>query len=75
MILANEIYVGKYKVAQFEEEVPEYRIIPDQLFDDVAQVRYRFQNSKPRMKRDRKERKAERVLKAYQGNGDINDEF
>jgi len=75
VVLTNEIYIGKYKVAEFEEDVSEYRIIPDQLFADVTQVRYRFQNSKPRMKRDRKEKKAERVLKAYQGSEEMNDNF
>jgi site-specific DNA recombinase len=64
-VLSNELYIGHYEVAGFSETVDEYRILPDGLFDEVTEARYRFQHTKPAMDRSRKEAKANRILEKY----------
>lgn len=64
-VLRNGLYVGRYEVAGFEDDVEEYRVMSDRLFETVTDVRYRFQHSKPRMAADRKAAKADRILEAY----------
>jgi site-specific DNA recombinase len=64
-ILSNELYVGRYCVAEFETRIEEYRLIEDPLFDAVTNVRYRFQYSKERMSHGRKQSKADQVKAAY----------
>ncbi|MFB6200173.1 MAG: recombinase family protein [Candidatus Nanohaloarchaea archaeon] len=61
-ILANEIYRGKYQLGDYEDHVEEYRIIDDELFEDVTQTRYRFKHEKGEMDEDRKESKANKIL-------------
>jgi site-specific DNA recombinase len=63
-VLSNELYVGKYQLAGYEEYVEEYRILSDGLFEAVEDVRYRFQ-SNPEMQESRKQSKAERLLTEY----------
>ena len=41
-ILTNEIYVGRYRVAGFNDYVEEYRIVNDDLFRKVNEVRLRY---------------------------------
>jgi len=64
-VLSNELYVGEYALAGYEEYVGEYRILSDELFDAVETVRYRFQNSAEEMNPDRKHSKSERILSEY----------
>jgi len=71
-VLSNEIYRGEYTLAGYEDHVAEYRIVSDELFNEVEQVRYRFQ-SNTEMHPERKQSKAERVLEEYKqavGGGD-----
>ncbi|WP_089385875.1 recombinase family protein [Halorubrum vacuolatum] len=62
-ILSNELYIGQYCVAGYEDYVNEYRIISDDLFDKVTDIRHRF---KPEpMDKERKISKSERILSEY----------
>ena len=62
-ILSNELYIGEYSVAGYEDYVDEYRIISDDLFDKVTEIRYRFRQQE--MDKERKESKSERILAEY----------
>jgi len=56
-ILTNPIYVGTYKVAGFEEDSEEYRIVPNGTFEKTSEILARFEGedaSRPSMPRDRK---------------------
>lgn len=68
-ILKQELYIGKYDIAGVDEHVEEYRIIDDELFDQVTAVRNRFQRNsdseRSRMPNDRKQRYVENVLEQY----------
>lgn len=64
-ILTNELYVGEYEVADYEDTVNEYRILSDGLFESVTDTRYRFRNKKGSMDPDRKSSKAYRILSTY----------
>lgn len=45
-LLANEIYVGVYAVADVRDEVPEYQVVSEETFDRVEEVRHRFQRAR-----------------------------
>jgi site-specific DNA recombinase len=64
-VLSNGLYVGEYEVAGYQEYVQEYRIVEDDLFEAVEDVRYRFQRSREQMSEDRKQSKTSQVLSAY----------
>ena len=72
-VLSNDLYIGNYHLAGFEDYVEEYRILSDELFEAVEEVRYRFQ-SNTEMQPERKQSKAERLLTEYrnsvEGNND-----
>jgi site-specific DNA recombinase len=51
-ILRNELYIGKYQVADVDETIEEYRILQDDIFEQVHKVRHRFQRDE-QVKRDR----------------------
>lgn len=67
-ILRNKIYRGDYELGDTSKHVPEYRIIDDERFKEVASLRTRFQNSsetrKP-MPKSRKERNAWEMYETY----------
>ena len=42
-ILRNEIYRGWYELGDIAEHVPEYQLIDDTTFEEVTQIRMRFQ--------------------------------
>lgn len=64
-ILSNELYVGTYRIADYEDQVEEYRIISDELFESITEARYRFQDSKGRMDPSRKKTKSQRICSQY----------
>lgn len=64
-VLTNEIYIGEYSLADYEEYVEEYRLMDDDLFDAVTETRYRFQHEKGKMGEERKEAKAKRILSQF----------
>lgn len=68
-ILRNEIYIGEYDFAGIEEHVPEYQLIDESLFEEVTEVRLRFQRDEPasrdEMEQERKRARVHRMRDAY----------
>lgn len=64
-VLANDLYRGVYQLGEYKEQVEDYRIISDDLFEAVEQTRYRFKHEKGTMDSDRKESKADKVLSKF----------
>lgn len=64
-VLRNKLYIGHYQIADFEEVVEEYRILPDELFEEVSSVRHRFKHSQMEMDESRKSSKTERIVESY----------
>jgi site-specific DNA recombinase len=64
-VLSNELYIGEYQVAGFEDHVESYRILDDDLYEKVTETRYRFQHSQDTMNKDRKQTKGNRILSQY----------
>lgn len=64
-VLSNEVYRGQYQLAHYEDHVEEYRIITDELFEAVTEIRHRFQHEKGEMDKDRKEAKVEKIYSEY----------
>ncbi len=64
-ILSNDLYVGDYEVAGYGESVSEYRLMSDELFEAVEDIRYRFRDSQSEMSAGRKQSKADRILSSY----------
>lgn len=67
-ILCNEIYIGMFKVAGVEDYVAEYRIIEDELFERVTDLRLRFKNGKGKrgsMPKDRKKGTIDKIFDEY----------
>ena len=72
-VLSNGLYIGDYNLAGYEDYVPEYRIVSDELFEAVKNVRYRFQSNNE-MDIERKQSKAERFLSEYKAAVGENDD-
>lgn len=64
-VLSNELYRGKYELGDYTEQVEDYRIVSDELFEAVTDTRYRFKHDKGEMSSSRKQSKAERVLETF----------
>ena len=67
-ILRNEIYKGKYEVANVSEYISDFQIIDDETFEEVSSIRHRFQQtgaSKSSMSDPRKERAIDRMREMY----------
>ncbi len=67
-ILRNRIYIGQYEVADVSEHVPEYQLINSDVFEQVEEIRHRFQqdeSSKPSMSDPRKEQAIQRIREMY----------
>jgi len=68
-VLTGGLYVGKYKVAGVEEQVEECRIIEDQLFGNVNELRIRYENGneteRPPMPEDRRREKIDKMFNEY----------
>jgi len=67
-ILRHQIYRGHYELGDVSEHVPEYQIIPDEMFDEVTEIRMRFQNtdtSRDSMPTTRKERLCQSMRQTY----------
>jgi site-specific DNA recombinase len=62
-IVSNEVYIGEYRVAGYEEHVEEYQILSEDLFEEVKATRFRFQSDE--METERKESKSDRILQQY----------
>lgn len=67
-VLRNRIYIGEYEVGDVVETVPEYRIVSDEVFEQVTDVRHRFrgdQTKRDSMPASRKERVVDKILDTY----------
>jgi len=64
-VLANELYRGQYQLGDYQEHVDEYRIVSDELFEAVTEIRYRFKHEKSSMDPDRKQAKVEKILNEF----------
>lgn len=68
-VLRNQIYKGIYSVGEITESVEEYRIMNNDLFDQVTQTRLRFQQpgkvDRPAMGLRKKRKHLEFVLDQY----------
>lgn len=68
-VLINEIYIGRYRIAGVEDQVEEYRIIEDGLFNKANELRIRYENGNGDkrfpMPEDRRKAKIERVFNEY----------
>ena len=68
-ILRNEIYIGVYSFANVEEYVEDYQLIEDDLFEQVTEVRLRFQSNEPvtreAMERERKQEYVGNIVESY----------
>lgn len=62
-IVSNQLYIGEYCVAGYEEYVEEYQIVSEELFEEVTETRFRFQGDD--METERKESKSDRILQQY----------
>jgi site-specific DNA recombinase len=64
-ILCNEIYIGHYSVAGVESNIKEYRIVSNNVFNKVQEIRQRHgQNVEP-MPVNRKQATVERIFNEY----------
>jgi site-specific DNA recombinase len=64
-VLRNELYIGQYKIADFEATAEEYRILSDSVFEEATEARFRFKHAHTDMDDSRKESKAERIVDEY----------
>jgi site-specific DNA recombinase len=67
-ILKNELYTGRYQVADVDEQVPEYRIISDSLYQKAKATRHRFRqhgSQKKTVSDERKEKMTSAVVSEY----------
>lgn len=67
-ILRNEIYRGWYELSDIAEHVPEYQIIDDETFQQVTDIRHRFQGDvaeRPSMPTSRKDAIVEHMREMY----------
>lgn len=71
-VLRNQIYIGKYRVGQIEEFVPEYQILSSEKFQKVTGIRFRFQRCEEHDREQMpKDRKADYILRATQSYSDF----
>ena len=68
-VLNNELYIGRYKVAGVEEQVEGCKIVENQLFGKVNEIRMRYENGngvkRPPMPDDRRISKIDMVFNDY----------
>ena len=68
-VLINEIYIGKYRIAGVEDQVEEYRITEDGLFEQAKGIMRRFENGngakRSPMPDDRRKAKIDKVFTTY----------
>lgn len=64
-ILRNELYIGHYQIADFEQTVENYRLMTDKLFEKASKTRLRFKHAQNEMDSERKQSKADRILEDY----------
>ncbi len=64
-ILDNEIYIGNYSVAGVNDYVEEYRIVDDDLFDEIHKLREKSKRIRKEMPKERKEATIDKIFNEY----------
>ena len=68
-LLTNELYIGKYNVAGVADQVGEYRIIEDKVFERTKEITRRFEDGngakRPPMPKDRRQVKIDKIFNEY----------
>jgi site-specific DNA recombinase len=67
-VLTNELYIGNYSVAGYEEHIEEYQILEERLFFKVQKIRLRHKTGKkrkPKMPKARRKQKANKLVKEF----------
>lgn len=63
-VLSNELYIGTYSVAGYEEYVEEYQILSEKIYEKARETRYRFKNT-GKMDKNRKQARADEILDQF----------
>lgn len=69
VILRNQLYLGQYVIGEVEKEIPEYRIISDEQFDEATRIRTRFRSGfgkRSTMEIERKKARISQVTAQYE---------
>jgi site-specific DNA recombinase len=72
-ILTNQIYIGNFKIKDYEDYVKEYRILPNNIFQEIQELRNRYRERKSNMPRDRKTYTVDKFINAYRNYLKTND--
>jgi len=64
-ILTNQIYIGNFKIKDFEDYVKEYRIIPNKIFQETQILRNRYRERKNVMPKNRKTQIVDKFINEY----------
>lgn len=64
-ILTNQIYKGNFKIKDFEDYVKEYRIIPNNIYNQTQKLRHRYRERKDAMPADRKTHAVDKFINEY----------
>lgn len=64
-VLRNQLYTGQYRIAEFEATVERYRILNDEVFEEVTKIRHRFKQRNIEMDQSRKQSKVDRIVDHY----------
>lgn len=64
-ILDNQIYIGQFEVAGFQDHLDELQIIPEKLFKKTAQIKSRYRQNKKPMSLMRKQKKVDTMIEQY----------
>jgi site-specific DNA recombinase len=64
-ILTNQIYIGNFKIKDFEDYVKEYRILPNNIFQEAQELRNRYRERKSDMPKDRKTHTVDKFINEY----------
>ncbi len=66
-VLSNRLYAGRYSVAGFVQQIDEYRIVADEVFEEASKTMSRYEEgaSRPPMPIDRKLAKLAALLDSY----------
>jgi len=68
-VLKNELYRGEYSVAGVEKHIGEYRIVSDDLYNRVVEIRHRFRSGaseRTKMPEERKQQRIQNIRSQYE---------
>jgi site-specific DNA recombinase len=66
-VLSNHIYIGRYSVAGFVQQIDEYRIVDDEVFEEAGKTMSRYEEgaNRPPMPVERKLAKLDALIQSY----------